>query len=124
MESVCKIERSGIIYNVYELSKDELEQLNPTEQELFPIVKDIEEYCDKQSGFSYNNLKTYIFDTNNYIWKFTLKKSNIRGLISLYLRDKRKNEGVKYMNSYPESERLVKEVEERYLERGGQKKKE
>ena len=101
----------------YRLSRDELYILNPSQQDLLPIVKDILAYCETQTGLSYNELNAYIYDNDKYLWDFTLRKPHIRRYIAKYLRDKRKKEGIRYKYTLDESKKQVSKAKEKYLER-------
>lgn len=71
-----------------------------SEEEIKLFTGKIIEYCMFQTGYSYYDLKKYIYDNDLYEWIICLKKREIRNLISTLLKDKLRKEKVGYKRDF------------------------
>ena len=71
-----------------------------SEEEINNWSREIADYCLSQVGYSYYDLKKYVYDNDLYEWIICLRKKKVREFISTLLREKHKSEKVKYKNKY------------------------
>ena len=64
------------------------------------IIDEIIDFVEPLRGYSYYDLERYAFENNKEDWLSVLRRRNSRRMIALYLRSKRRKEGVPYKNFF------------------------
>lgn len=92
--------------------KDYLKEKKETE-----IAMEMVDFCEDQEGFSYYDLKAYAYNNDKQEWIDLLKSKKYRQFIAIYLRSKRKSDGIKYKNDFVTATNNAFEAEEKYYKR-------
>lgn len=79
--------------------------------------REIIKYASGTPGVSYYDIMAYAYENDLESWISALKDRNIRRFIALYLKDKRKHDGVPYIHSYHESVLKAFDAELQWLEK-------
>lgn len=79
-------------------------------------LKEIIDFISRP-GISYYDLKQYAYDNDKDDWIKCLKSKKRRGFISMFIRSRRRKDGVKYQNGYAESVIRAGEAQVKYKER-------
>ena len=86
--------------------------------EYFNAIKEILDYVEEQEpGISYLDVKAYAFNNDLEHWIKAFRYSRSRSIISSYLREKRKLDGVPYTNDVRTSSQLFEEAVSNYCNR-------
>ena len=64
------------------------------------IIYEIIYFVEPQKGYSYYDLERYAYENNKEDWLAVLKNRRSRRTIALYLRSKRRTDGVPYKNFF------------------------
>lgn len=86
--------------------------------EYINAIKEIMDYIEEQEpGISYLDVKAYAYNNDLDHWIKAFKYSRSRSIISSYLREKRKLDGVPYTNDMGTSSQLLEEAVLNYCKR-------
>ncbi len=82
------------------------------------VLSEIIEYAD-QPGVSYYDLKRYAYENEKEDWIECLNTKKYRQFISIFIKDRRKTDGVKYQSKYLDGMISAEEAKIKYLEKKG-----
>lgn len=77
------------------------------------IIDEIIDFVEPQKGYSYYDLERYAYENNKEDWLALLRNRRSRRTIALYLRSKRRTDGVPYKNFFGYTPEEIKEMENR-----------